>query len=72
MSETEDDISPLAMSIMASVASGRGLPRHVSHREVARLSDYEALVIDKAIRNQGRQLWNDQANDEFIIRDDER
>lgn len=69
--EDEDEISPLAMSIMGSVAYGGQLPLSVSYRDVSRLSDYEALVIDRAIRKQGLRLSNNPSHDEFIIEDEQ-
>lgn len=68
--DDEDEISPLAMSIMGSVAYGGPLPLSVSYRDVSRLSDYEALVIDRAIRKQGLRLSNYPSHDEFIIEDE--
>ena len=72
MNENEDDeISPLAMSIMGSVAYGGQLPLSVSYRDVDRLSDYEALVIDRAIRKQGLRLSNCPSHEEFLIENED-
>lgn len=67
MTSDEDDISELAMSIMGSVAYGGPLPRRVTHHELTRLSDYECLVIDKAIRNRGLRLSCYAPDDEMLI-----
>lgn len=67
MVDDDDEISPLAMSIMGSIAYGGEMPRHVSFHEVAKLSDYEAAVIDRAIRKRGLTLWHDPQSEEFII-----
>ena len=68
MSEGEDDISYLAMEIMAAVDSGDGLPRKVSYRDMQQLSEYECLAIDRAIRKRGRILERRSDEDEFTIR----
>ena len=74
MTHDDDDegISPLAMSIMGSVASGNGLPLSISWSQVDKLSDYEAIAIDRAIKKQGRQLWNDHHEGRFVIEDDDQ
>lgn len=72
MHDEEDGISPLAMRIMGSVASGHGLPMSISWEQVDKLSDYEAMAIDRAIKKQGRQLWNDHHEGRFVIEDDDR
>jgi hypothetical protein len=66
----DDDVSDLAMEIMAAVDSGRGLPRSISRMDMLRLSEYECLTIDKAIRNRGRVLEYAHDGGEFTIRDD--
>jgi hypothetical protein len=68
MTEGDDDISYLAMEIMAAVDSGNGLPRKVSYRDMQQLSEYECLAIDRAIRKRGRVLERRSDEDEFTIR----
>jgi hypothetical protein len=55
--------SYFAQEIMADIVAGRR--RRLSERDVARLSEYECLVIDKASRKQGYTLSHQVDRGEF-------
>jgi hypothetical protein len=70
--DRDAEISPLAMSLMGSIAYGGPLPRTVTASQMEKLSEGECWVLDRAIRKKGLTLSYDQRDMEFTIDGAER